>query len=103
MSRVLLSCRNESDGGRRKRSWGAVLATGAVAAVLVPLLMGGCGFGDDIQREFRAAAVRGIESGVRSIANGQGEEGIKAIVGGLLDGIFTVADPKAGGSAHPGY
>jgi len=103
MSRELLSCRGMSSEVRRNRSWGAVLAAGVVAAVLVPLLMGGCGFGDDIQREFRAAAVGGVESGVRSIVDGQGEEGIRQIVDGILDGIFTVADPKAGGSAHSGF
>jgi len=103
MARELLGRRGESGVVRRKRTRSAGVAAGVGTAVLLPLLMGGCGFGEEIQREFRAAAVRGIEHGVRSIVNGQGEEGIKQIVGGILDGIFTVADPAAGGSADPRY
>jgi hypothetical protein len=52
-----------------------LVAAGLAAA----LLCAGCG--DDLAREFRAAAIGGVETGVN------------AIFDGLLNGLFTVADP----------
>ena len=64
---------NERSDGRRRWIW--------VAGCLIALLpMAGC---DVINKEFRAAAVPAIESGVN------------AILDGLADGIFAVLDPNA--------
>lgn len=55
------------------------------ALIAVLLLVTGCG--DELQREFRQAAIGGVESGVNSI------------VDGLLDGLFTIADPSSDSSS----
>lgn len=75
------SYRNQ-ERGRRRRILRCRGAMAAVAALLPVLFCTGCG--DDLEREFRQAAIGGIETGVKSI------------VDGLLDGLFTIADPAAG-------
>ena len=79
--------RNRGRRGRRQilRRRGATVA---IAALLPALLCTGCG--DDLEREFRSAAIGGIETGVNSI------------VGGLLDGLFAVADPANGDASQSG-
>lgn len=57
--------------------WGRPL----LVTVSLVLSLGLTGCGSELSKEFRAAAIGGIETGVN------------AIVGGLLDGLFTIADP----------
>ncbi len=61
---------------RRNRSARAALA------LLLPLAATCFGCGDEVNREFRSAALGSIESGV------------KTIVDGVLTGLFTVATPS---------
>lgn len=58
---------------------------GAILALCLPLTLA-TGCGDELESEFRSAAIGGIETGVDSIVNG------------LLDGLFTIAEPSNGGS-----
>jgi len=55
---------------------------GAVLALLSLVLVAGCG--DELEREFRQAAIDGLETGLRGVADG------------LLDGLFAIADPDNG-------
>lgn len=57
-------------------------AVGALFALLIPVSFS-TGCEDAVADEFRSAALGSVESGVRSIATG------------LLDGLFTIAEPSS--------
>ncbi len=65
-------------------------AMGAALALLLVVTGLATGCGDELEREFRSAAVGSIESGVN------------AVVDGLLDGVFAIADPDEGDAAATG-
>ena len=71
----------------RRRNFGllgATLALLALGLVLCP----GCG--DEVTKEFRSAAIGKVESGVNDL------------VSGLLDGLFTVAEPSSTSASTTG-
>jgi hypothetical protein len=72
--------REMGDSGRRTRA--RKVRGAALALVLAAGGLTGCD--DGIRDEFRAAALGGIETGVN------------AIMDGLLEGIFTIAEPSPG-------
>lgn len=69
---------------RTFRVWGATAALLALALVVCP----GCD--KDIRQEFVSAAISNLESGVN------------AIMDGLLDGLFEVAEPAASSTGGSG-
>ncbi len=69
--------------GRSRRNCRVI---GAALALLVWPLVVFTGCGDELEREFRQAAIGGLETGLRAITDG------------LLDGLFAVADPNGGGT-----
>lgn len=68
----------------RDCSWRKVGTRSAGIALLAAGLLLGTGCGDEIQKEFRAAAVGSIESGIGQIADG------------IISGIFAVAEVDGG-------
>jgi hypothetical protein len=74
--RMMRSMRNEST-----KAWRRTAVVGVALLALLGGLTTGCD--DEVRKEFAAAAVDGIETGVNSI------------VDGVLTGIFTVAEPDA--------
>jgi hypothetical protein len=60
---------------------------GAILALLALSVTLAAGCDEEVQKEFRGAAVGSIETGM------------KALMDGILDGLFAVAEPNADGGA----